>query len=323
MSIGDFLGHSFCKVRELRSEQEYGNMKMEPKFIRDRGEATGDVQVQLVLKWEWDEKEAGQWALDVAAVDAQDVIVGEKLVGVLAARGDLDLHLGLLHEKTSQMLGMSLIKYRHQSNKLVLLENLHADGDSRKAILSEALELIPVWEKIDPSYAPIATNTLTLFKEAHAQGVLLMAALKKADVYYKEENEILDGMIEKMNDDCVAWYAEAGKVFKLGTPEGDLIRGEVPTTYDQLPAPKQPIISDQDSPAPGKIEFKMTARYANVFDVYLQSPTEDAPVKVAEDVPGPAFEKSGLSAGQYSVSVVGKNSKGNGPMSEAVGIPVG
>ena len=62
---------------------------------------------------------------------------------------------------------------------------------------------------------------------------------------------------------------------------------------------------------------------ASIFDVFIQGPTDAAPVKVGNGVPGPTFEKSGLAAGNYSVSVVGTNSKGNGPTSEVVGIVVG
>lgn len=38
----------------------------------------------------------------------------------------------------------------------------------------------------------------------------------------------------------VAWYADATRVFADGTPEGDMIRGTIPTTYDPAPPPTTP-----------------------------------------------------------------------------------
>ena len=40
--------------------------------------------------------------------------------------------------------------------------------------------------------------------------------------------------LEQVNE---AWYVDATVVFATGTPEGDMIRGTVPTTYNP-PAPK-------------------------------------------------------------------------------------
>ena len=43
-----------------------------------------------------------------------------------------------------------------------------------------------------------------------------------------------------MEDDNQAWYKAATKVFKPGTPEGDLIRSSIPTTTSGPSAPPKP-----------------------------------------------------------------------------------
>ncbi len=44
----------------------------------------------------------------------------------------------------------------------------------------------------------------------------------------------------KMEDRNEAWYAAATRVYPAGTPEGDMIRGTVPTTRNPPPAPPAP-----------------------------------------------------------------------------------
>jgi hypothetical protein len=47
-------------------------------------------------------------------------------------------------------------------------------------------------------------------------------------------------MAGDLTDMSQAWYANALRVFPDGTPEGDMIRGTIPTTYTSAPAPPAP-----------------------------------------------------------------------------------
>ncbi|MEO5716789.1 MAG: hypothetical protein ABIT37_25140 [Luteolibacter sp.] len=53
-----------------------------------------------------------------------------------------------------------------------------------------------------------------------------------------EETEKLGNLAAEMEDVNEAWYANATRVFPAGTPEGDMIRGTIPTTY--VPKAKEP-----------------------------------------------------------------------------------
>jgi hypothetical protein len=297
-------------------------MTEEQQFIRDRAEATGNVQVELIAKWVWSEKPTAQWKIDVAAVDAREREVGKKEAAVLAARGDLDVQLIELHDRDVQMLGMARIAYRRQPSKLVLLQNLSAVGNSRKTILGEARDLLPAWAQLDITYAPVATNTYTLFKGAYDQAIFLSEALKKAEAAYQEEAEILEGLCRVLQDDCVAWYGEAGRVFKAGTVEGNLIRSEIPTRYVALVLPGQAEITDEMVSEPGGLGIGFKAKYARRYDVLRKGPLDADYVLVAQDATEDRYEATGLAAGLYTFKVMGKNAKGSGMESEPVTVTV-
>ena len=53
-----------------------------------------------------------------------------------------------------------------------------------------------------------------------------------------EEIERLSHLAAELEDVNEAWYANATSVFPTGTPEGDMIRGTIPTTY--VPKAKEP-----------------------------------------------------------------------------------
>ena len=49
-------------------------------------------------------------------------------------------------------------------------------------------------------------------------------------------------LIGRLEDECIQWYAEATAVFPEGTTNGDLIRGQIPTSYSPAAAaPTTPV----------------------------------------------------------------------------------
>ena len=64
---------------------------------------------------------------------------------------------------------------------------------------------------------------------------------KAALAKWRQSAGVLNVLFSRLEDECVAWYAEATKVFPEGTAAGDLIREQVPTDYNPpTPAPPAP-----------------------------------------------------------------------------------
>ncbi|SRR5260221_3859436 len=83
-------------------------------------------------------------------------------------------------------------------------------------------------------------NMLTAFNALRKQcNEDLQNAYSAARSDWRNESGKLAQMGRDLEDTNEAWYADALRAFAAGTPEGDMIRGTIPTTYTP-PPPKPP-----------------------------------------------------------------------------------
>ena len=75
--------------------------------------------------------------------------------------------------------------------------------------------------------------------------ITLKKTYKASLTKWRRSEGVLNVLYSRCEDECVAWYAEATKVFPAGTAEGDMIREQVPTDYNP-PTPAPP-----PTPPPG------------------------------------------------------------------------
>ncbi len=220
-------------------------------FVKDRASKTISAAQQIAAAWTWQEKTIPQMQAALVAIigdnTAMPPVVGQEETAsaaeqvMLAARGNWDVQLDILHRRTVQGVGMVRNKYRGDAAKLAVVGGLTARGSSRKETLDEALAWESAWSQVDPTWAPLPANTLAAFKTLRNQCEEgLRNAYSDAQSASREEVGRLAAVVAVMEDINVAWYADATRVFPEGTPEGDMIRSTIPTTYTPPPAPPAP-----------------------------------------------------------------------------------
>lgn len=220
-------------------------------FVKDRATKTISAALQLAPLWTWQEKTIPQMQLALVAIigdnTATPPIVGQEEAAsaaeqvMLAARGNWDAQLDVLHSRTVQGVGMIKNKYRGNAAKLAVVGGLTARGSSRKETLDEALAWESAWTQADPAWSPLPANTLAAFKTLRNQCEEgLRTAYADAQSAWREQTGKLADLVRVMEDINQAWYADATRVFPAGTAEGDMIRGTIPTTYTPPPPPPTP-----------------------------------------------------------------------------------
>lgn len=179
-------------------------------------------------------------------VTGQEETAGAAEQVMLAARGSLDSQLDLLHLRTMQGVAMAKNKFRKNPAAFSQIDNLTACGTSRSVTLKEALAWESAWENLAATWAPLPANTLSAFKTLRETcNEDLQTAYAAAYAAWRKEAEKLSEMALALENSNVAWYADATRVFPTGTPEGDMIRGTVPTTYSPQTATPQPTTPPQ------------------------------------------------------------------------------
>jgi hypothetical protein len=230
-------------------------------FIKDRAVKTISAANKVAATWTWQEMTivAMQAALTAIVGDedadppiiGQEQIVGEANQTMLAARSAWDTGLDRLHGWTAQGLAMAKNKYRNDPAKLSQLDGLTASADGRQGVLDEALAWQTAWAKLDPAWAPMPANTLTAFGNLRKQCVeILQPAYAATRSDWRTATGKLTQLGRTMEDINEAWYADALRAFPEGTPEGDMIRGTIPTTYNPPPDDPPPPPAPPKPPTP-------------------------------------------------------------------------
>ena len=217
-------------------------MRESNDFIKDRTTQTISAAKTLAPQWTFQQKTIAQMQADLTAVIGDSTvnppIPGQEKTTLTAeatmntAGATWDTGLNTLHRRTMQGVGMIKNRYKDDAVKLALVAHLTAAGDSMAGILSEALDLETAWTKTDATWSPVTTNTLATFSALRMQClVTFQEDFKDKRSAWREQAGIEDQMFAALEATNVAWYTDALRVFPLGTPEGSMIRGTIPTTY--------------------------------------------------------------------------------------------
>jgi hypothetical protein len=290
-------------------------------FILERALASRSAQVTIALIWMWLEKTIAQWTTQIDAFIVQAEVAADANAVSNARRSELDEKLVVLHKRTQQGLSFLKTTFRNDITKGDALRTLSAAGNSRAQILAEALAFESAWEELDPAWEPMVGQTLALFKVLREEGDTCMATYSAAKAAWRHQTGNWKRLGTVLNRDCMAWYSIATRVFPVGTPEGDMIRGTVPTTPNSTPLPGLAEISLVDT-APGSVSMSLYANHATKYDVYRMGPGETEFTKVGSDVPEGLYVETGLTPGDYQYKAIGKNSRGSGPEGETASVTV-
>ena len=246
-------------------------------FVKERTEKTRAAQATLTTDsaWTWPGKTLAQWDADISSMDA--LVPGSLAkttkaleVDMLAARGVLDARFDLLHKYTLLTVGVMRVRVVAPvplPGLRDVVDDLTARGDSRRAIEDEADGLLAAWEEwesqIPGQFIPATGKTLLDYRiyiegnNAVPPATVISSVLtvkknyKGAQTKWRRSEGALNALYSRCEDECVAWYAEATAVWAAGTAEGDMIRGQVPTSYNPpTPAPPPPPAPPPIPPTP-------------------------------------------------------------------------
>jgi hypothetical protein len=219
-------------------------MKTGVSFIVTRAKTTRHAQEDLKSSWMWNETSLDQWDNEIADLQRMQEICSSAEFTRNSARAALDAGLQELHRRTMQFLAMAKFHFRNDPSKLEAINRLTSDGETRRAIAQEAMDIESAWQKVGPEWAPTDVNTFTSFQALRKQCTELEAAFIAAYSTWRAQSEILNQKASALNDANIAWYAAATRIFPAGTAEGDMIRRSIPTRYST------PVSAEPPPPAP-------------------------------------------------------------------------
>jgi len=231
-------------------------MTSESRFSVNRAGYTISAARQVASLWVWSEKTPDEMQTQLETItgnkSASPPVIGQEEIASQAesaynqAYGNWHTQLKSLHQLTVQGVNMAKTRLRNDPAGLAVVSGLHASGNTPEKILADALAWESAWSQVLATWSPTTTNTLAAFKAIRKLCADdLQLAIKDANSANLEENGKLEQMCADLEDMNVAWYADATRVFAAGTPEGDMIRSTVPTTYTPAttttpPAPTPP-----------------------------------------------------------------------------------
>ena len=223
-------------------------------FTLQRAQATRSVQVSIAGSWVWEKKTVIQWDAAIIALVAQMEASQDAEADYLAQRGEAYTAITAIHALAGRCLRMAKNRYRTDPAKLEVITGLHNDSGSHLGQLQDALEWESAWEKLDDAWSPLPGVTLATFKPQRVAALALLESFTTKKTTWDTEDEQVNAQGRALNADCVAWYEAATTVCPAGTPEGDLIRSDVPTTYTPPSNPPTAIeIAQATAQAGGKI----------------------------------------------------------------------
>ncbi len=221
-------------------------MALSHNFIKTRVVATRNVQEEIAADWLWQELDVAGWDAKIAALNAQEATERAAHTALETTIGQLNAKIKLLERQKVLAIGMAKNRQRTDAAKLSLLDSLEEKGDGRSATIEEAEDWLGVWDEIDPTWSPLPGVTVASFTTLKSDCGTLNKTCGRQRTAWRHAAEDLGKLLNDLDDLSVTWYDDATRVFAPGTPQGDLIRGQVPTTYtpddetDNPPAPPSP-----------------------------------------------------------------------------------
>lgn len=293
------------------------------EFTRTRTQATHDTQASLAAApvWVWSEKTVIGWGEEVALLDTAIADESSKRTQWRNAAELWQADIDRIQEFTRDVVRAGAYHFRNDTVKQSLFEGLATDGRSRADIYDQGLAARDAWQEADPAWNLSTTDTLASFS-ALLTGCLTKQATHSAKfTAWRRASSVLMNKARQVDEDCVAWFAEATRRFPEGTTEGDLIRSAVPTTTRTEPPVGQAVISNLVVDV-ATIHFDVAAESATRFTYLHQAPGSAAFVVVLADVPESNLTLTGQPNGVHRFKAFGSNSAGSGAESAVAEITV-
>lgn len=227
------------------------------QFILNRAQKTCAVAQAISSVWQWDRLTLTEMVKLRTDAEAQLDLVTRAESATAAARGLADDKIAVLYDIAVKGIGLGRRKFENVPGKKDIFPPLTAEGQSREARRRTIRRFFKAWEEADTAWelnllggSMGFTTFQNLRKEIEGNDTVVPTVAGLVDLYNAAEQderlkaEKLNEMLAELDAAMIAWYADATTVCSAGTPEGDQIRGQIPTTYDPsaepLPIPPTP-----------------------------------------------------------------------------------
>jgi len=222
-------------------------------FLKNRVDKTLSTQEEIAPSWLWPVRTVAEWEADSLQLDqSQPGTLARRAISAEAAlegaRGALDTRLRELHRQCLIAVGVMRVRAARDASLVAVVDELSARGQARREIEEEASLLLAAWEEEfdGPAFTPGAGITFAGF-EALIEGApaapappepavsslrQLRRTMDGKGTIFRREVGRVNALLQRVEKDCVDWYAEVTAVYAVGTEIGNLVRANVPTSSD-------------------------------------------------------------------------------------------
>ena len=236
------------------------------------------------------------------------------------ARGELEEARQAAHLACVQVYPIMKSRYRTDPGSLSAINRLPVDDKTVAQTVGRMEAQSILWGQL-----PNPPGSATPFKAwdtmDKAAFDVLLATLKTKQIAFAtiaQDYEIAQGNLHEGLDalsDFVTAALIQGRAQFVDQPAEREVIDAIPLEPAQQP-PVQPTITVATSPAAGAVHLEYAADGATTYDVSQKAPGATEFTVVAADVIETSYDATGLAPGSYEYQVVGRNSRGDGPVSE-------
>jgi hypothetical protein len=142
-----------------------------------------------------------------------------------------EILLAELHKSTVRALAVVRVAWAGDQERMEVVAPLRASAQKGAAILGEAEAWETAWAELDPAYAPVPELTLPGFQAQIVAAQEALAEARRMTVRRQRAGARLALALASLNQFNLRLYAVATAMFGPETPEGEMVRKTITTTY--------------------------------------------------------------------------------------------
>jgi hypothetical protein len=293
--------------------------------IMERALATNQVMVTLgnpPYGWHWTGESSGAYNGRIGMVEDQVEVLSLAEAATSLCAGQWDAQLDSLLEDARLGVNLGRFKFRADTAKLKLCENLTFPTAGRDKRYKQLLAFEAVWQKADPAWVFKTGLTLAIYSSRREALVTTFEPNHvAAETNEKHQRAILHFWADELNEVSVQWYAVATSTFAEDTVPGQLIR-TIPTTYNPNRPPGELIFTTSMSTGPNSVHLLWRAARGERFYILAQAPDQPGYQVILDGVSGKEWIGLGLTAGLWKFKGYATNAEGTGEESEVIELNV-
>lgn len=286
--------------------------------------------ITAILSYRPDGKDATYVQTLITGLDAKHAtfVDADQVLGL--ARGEFHERVAEGHKLCVKIHPILKSRYRDDVGSLEAINRVPTNDETPDATKTRMKDKSALWVKLpllpnppDPPamFLPWPGMTQAVFEAARVAIDTDELAVTNATPPYELAQGDLNQVVAAADVFATQATIQGRGQFDPGTPERDVV--------DRIPsapagqAPGKGVISAAASPAAGTIELAFDAPHGTTWDVLLKAPGAPDYVVTVSDTIEQTATLTGLAAGSYEVEVRGRNSRGDGPVSDPSSVTVG